>query len=80
MRGVLPCIESSRSGNDRQPQQFGGWERPWRVSDVIHLGFEGGEAHLRLDHVMSQLRSVEDKSCNSRLIDTQIDRLQTNSK
>ena len=51
MRGVLPCIESSRSGNDRQPQQFGGWERPWRVSDVIHLGFEGGEAHLRLDHV-----------------------------
>ena len=50
------------------------------MSDVIHLGFEGGEAHLRLDHVMSQLRSVEDKSCNSRLIDTQIDRLQTNSK
>lgn len=54
------------------------------MSEVVHLGFEGGEAHLRLDHVMSQLRSVEEdrypKSYNSRLIDTQIDRLQTNSK
>jgi len=42
------------------------------VSEVVHLGFEGGEAHLRLDHVMSQLRSVEeDKSYNSRFRDTQ---------
>jgi len=42
------------------------------VSEVIHLGLEGGEAHLWLDHVMSQLRSVEeDKSYNSRLIDPQ---------